>query len=91
MKKFRTEGRNYNIPQIDLSVKPENTENDYLYELITVNEGDGYLGHPDSVLTTSGAILTVYPAGHGKGAVIMSESDDGGLTYKTRDGWPRAF
>ena len=45
-------GKNYTVPQLDLSVKPENTVEKYayLYEQTVVDDSESYLGHPDSVL-----------------------------------------
>lgn len=56
-------GKNYNIPQLDLSERPENTPEKYayLYEQTVVDDSESYLGHPDSVLLKNGDILTVYP------------------------------
>lgn len=73
----------YKIPLVDLSVKPENTpeEFDYLYDYTIIDDHSAYLGHPDSVLLNNGDILTLYPKGHGKGAIISKISDDGGKTY----------
>ncbi len=82
-RKYATEGRDYTIPQVDLSVKPENVDPElaYLFEPTTLDEGNGYLGHPDSVLLKDGSILTFYPEGHGKGRTLSKISHDGGLTY----------
>ncbi|MDE5984004.1 MAG: glycoside hydrolase [Eubacterium sp.] len=76
-------GSDYTIPELDLSVKPENLNSkyDYLYELTTVDASKKYMAHPDSVLLKNGNILTMYPAGHGKGAVLNKISTDGGLTW----------
>ena len=73
----------YKIPQVDLSVKPRNTpeELEYLFENTIVDDSAGYLGHPDSVLLNNGDILTFYPKGHGKGAVLSKISDNGGVSY----------
>lgn len=51
MEKIKRRGENYTIPQIDLSVEPKNTKEEfkYLYENVTVEKKGGYLGHPDSV------------------------------------------
>lgn len=91
---FKVKGSNYTIPQLDLSVMPENVDEKYryLYEYSVVDEGMGYLGHPDSVLLKNGNILTVYPEGHGKGAILGKISTDGGVTYektlnRTPDSW----
>ena len=79
----KTPGKDYSIPQLDLSVKPENlsAEFEYLYEESVVDYGSGYLGHPDSVLLKNGDVLTVFPKGHGRGAVLAKRSTDGGKTY----------
>lgn len=37
-----------------------------------------YLGQPDMVRTSTGRLITAYPAGHGKGPIIMKISDDDG-------------
>lgn len=81
--KYNTKGRDYTIPQLDLSVKPENVDKEleYLYESSIVDEGKGYLGHPDSVLLKDESILTFFPEGHGKGKTLARISHDGGLTY----------
>lgn len=76
-------GSDYTIPELDLSTKPEKLDSkyDYLYELTTVDASKKYMAHPDSVLLKNGNILTVYPAGHGKGAVLNKISTDGGVTW----------
>ena len=76
-------GGNYSVEQVDLSVMPAGTPEDlrYLYELSTVDDGLDYLGHPDSVLFKNGKILTVFPSGHGKGAIRSRISCDGGVSY----------
>ncbi len=83
-KLFPTDVPYYSIPQIDLSVKPENTpeELEYLYNYTVVDDSSDYLGHPDSVLLNNGDVLTFYPEGHGKGRIISKISDDGGKSYK---------
>lgn len=81
--RIKTKGSNYSVKQIDLSVCPENTPEElkYLYEQSVVDYGEGYLGHPDSVLLKNGDILTFFPKGHGKGAALSRRSKDGGVTY----------
>ena len=77
-------GGDYTIPEIDLSVMPEaleGTEYEYLYDLCVIDDSRDYMAHPDSVLLKDGSILTVYPAGHGKGAVLNKVSADGGITW----------
>lgn len=81
---FSKKAEQYKIPLVDLSVKPENVpeELEYLFEYTTVDDGSAYLGHPDSVLLNNSDILTFYPKGHGKGAILSKISDDGGKSYK---------
>ena len=76
-------GGDYTIPAVDLSVKPENIDENlnYLYDLTVVDKSADYLAHPDSVLLLNGDILTVYPKGHGKGAILNKISKDGGKSY----------
>ena len=77
-------GSDYTIPELDLSVMPEKlkgTEYEYLYQLSTVDDTNDYMAHPDSVLLKNGNILTVYPKGHGKGAVLNRVSTDGGISW----------
>lgn len=87
-------GSDYTIPELDLSVKPENLDSkyDYLYELSVVNDSKKYIAHPDSVLLKNGNILTLYPEGHGKGAVKSIISTDGGLTWtETIENTPKSW
>lgn len=83
MEKIKRRGENYTIPQIDLSVEPKNTKEEfkYLYENVTVEKKGGYLGHPDSVLLKDGGILVFFPEGHGKGKTLSKISRDGGRSY----------
>ena len=77
-------GGDYTIPELDLSTVPDELKGskyEYLYNLSTVDNSKDYMAHPDSVLLKNGNILTVYPAGHGKGAVLNKISTDGGITW----------
>ena len=79
-------GSDYTIPELDLSEMPkelEGTKYEYLYQLSTVDDTNDYMAHPDSVLLKNEDILTVYPKGHGKGAVLNRVSKDGGLTWSS--------
>ncbi len=82
-KLFPTKVDYYKIPQVDLSVKPDNLpkELEYLFEYSVIDDKSAYLGHPDSVLLNNGDILTFYPKGHGKGAILSKISDNGGVSY----------
>lgn len=77
-------GSDYTIPTLDLSQLPDElkgSQYEYLYNLSVVDNSQDYMAHPDSVLLKNGNILTVYPAGHGKGAVLNKISADGGLSW----------
>ena len=76
-------GSDYTIPEIDLSAMPDNLpeQYQYLYQQTVLDDSKDYVAHPDSVLLRNNNILTVYPEGHGKGAVLNKISTDGGLTY----------
>lgn len=88
-------GEDYTIPELDLSKMPEElegTEYEYLYKLSVVDDSKDYMAHPDSVLLRDGSILTVYPAGHGKGAVLNKVSTDGGISWsKTVENTPESW
>ncbi len=88
-------GGDYTIPELDLSVQPEETKNseyEYLYRLSVVDDSKDYMAHPDSVLLKDESILTVYPAGHGKGAVLNKLSKDGGISWsETVENTPKSW
>lgn len=87
-------GGDYTIPELDLSVKPENLDSnfDYLYNLTIVDNSKKYMAHPDSVLLKNGDILMMYPAGHGKGAVMNKVSTDGGVSWsETVENTPKSW
>ncbi len=80
-------GGDYSIPTLDLSKMPYEvvgTKYEYLYDLSIVDDSLDYVAHPDSVLLKNGNILSMYPAGHGKGAVLNKISTDGGLTWSEK-------
>lgn len=56
-----------------------------------IDRTDSYLGHPDFVATDD-KLIVAYPAGHGKGEIIMKESDDFGDSWSVRrDDLPTSF
>lgn len=76
-------GEKYSIPLLDLSQKPKalDSKYDYLYENTVMDNSKDYVGHPDSVLLKNGYILSVYPQGHGKGAILSKLSRDNGASW----------
>lgn len=70
--------RGYSIPLIDLSSEKER-------QVVVDREAGQYLGHPTTHLLEDGkTILCVYPKGHGKGAIQLKKSEDGGKTWSNR-------
>lgn len=70
--------RGYSIPTLDLS-------GDHGRQAVVDREPGQYLGHPTTVLLEDGkTILCVYPKGHGKGAIVLKRSTDGGRTWSER-------
>ncbi|MCX7047298.1 MAG: sialidase family protein [Candidatus Sumerlaeota bacterium] len=72
----KPQSRGYTIPLIDLT-------SDTSRQVIVDREEGKYLGHPTTVLLEDGkTILCAYPEGHGKGAIRLKRSRDGGLTWE---------
>ncbi|MDR3619053.1 MAG: exo-alpha-sialidase [Paludisphaera borealis] len=70
--------RGYTIPLVDLAHQEHR-------QVVVDREKGQYLGHPTTVLLEDGkTILAVYPKGHGRGAVILKRSTDGGRTWSDR-------
>ncbi len=70
--------RGYSVPLIDLAGQTER-------QVVVDREAGQYLGHPTTVLLEDGrTILIVYPKGHGRGAIVMKRSEDGGKTWSER-------
>ena len=59
---------------------------DQAYRQVVVDHEPGqYLGHPTTCMLEDGkTILTVYPKGHGGGAIVYKRSTDGGRTWSDR-------
>ena len=65
----------YTIPWIDLAAETDR-------QVVVDRKPGQYLGHPTTVLLEDGStMLVVYPEGHGKGAIRMRRSTDGGRTW----------
>ncbi len=70
--------RGYSIPLIDLASETHR-------QIVVDKEPGQYLGHPTTVLLEDNkTIITVYPKGHGRGAIVMKKSTDAGLTWSDR-------
>jgi hypothetical protein len=73
------------LPFIDLAAEKSR-------QVVVDREPGQYLGHPTTVLLEDGkTILCVYPKGHGRGAICLKRSPDGGRTWSERlpvpDNW----
>jgi L-ascorbate metabolism protein UlaG (beta-lactamase superfamily) len=70
--------RGYSIPLIDLASETKR-------QVVVDRDPQQYLGHPTTVLLEDQrTILVVYPEGHGKGAIVLKRSRDGGLSWSER-------
>ena len=68
----------FTIPLVDLADETHR-------QVVADREPGQYLGHPTTVLLEDDrTIVTVYPKGHGGGAIIMKRSTDGGRTWSDR-------
>lgn len=77
--------RGYSIPILDLAGDTDR-------QVVVDREAGQYLGHPTTVLLEDDrTILCTYPKGHGKGAIVMKRSRDGGLTWSERLPLPASF
>lgn len=70
--------RGWTLPELDLAGQDDRV-------VVVDREPGQYLGHPTTVLLEDGrTMLCVYPKGHGRGAICMKRSEDGGLTWSER-------
>jgi len=66
------------VPLIDLSQEANR-------QIVVDREAGQYLGHVSTVSLEDGkTILAVYPKGHGRGAIVLKRSGDGGKTWSER-------
>ena len=81
----RLQSNVFSIPFIDLA-------SETLRQVVVDREPGQYLGHPTTVLLEDGkTIIVVYPKGHGKGAIQMKRSTDGGMTWSDRLPTPKSW
>lgn len=79
------QSKNFSIPVIDLSEEKQR-------QIVVDREPGKYLGHPTTVLLEDKkTIIAVYPKGHGRGAIIMKRSTDGGRTWSDRLPTPKSW
>lgn len=77
--------RGYTVPLIDLAKETDR-------QVVVDREAGQYLGHPTTVLLEDNrTIVAVYPKGHGKGAIILKRSSDGGRTWSSRLPTPKSW
>ncbi len=70
--------RRITIPVVDISAEKQR-------QVVVDREKGQYLGHVSTELLEDGKTLyAVYPKGHGRGAIVMKRSDDGGKTWSKR-------
>lgn len=68
----------FSIPLVDLAGETHR-------QVLVDREPNQYLGHPTTVLLDDQhTIIAVYPKGHGRGAIVMKKSPDGGLNWSER-------
>lgn len=81
----QTVQRGYSIPLIDLAHETQR-------QVVVDEEPGQYLGHPTTVLLEDEkTMIAVYPKGHGRGAIVMKRSTDGGLTWSKRLSTPKSW
>ena len=75
----------YDLPILDLAQDAER-------RVVVDREPGQYLGHPTTVLLADGkTLIAVYPKGHGRGAIVMKRSTDGGRTWGPRLDTPASW
>lgn len=75
----------YSIPIVDISSEKDR-------QVIVDREPGQYLGHPTTVLLEDNkTMLTVYPKGHGRGAIVYKRSTDAGKTWSERLPTPKSW
>ncbi len=75
-----------------VTITPVDLAADHFRQVVVDREPGQYLGHVTTVLLEDGkTIYAVYPKGHGRGAVVMKRSDDGGLSWSDRLPTPESW
>ena len=77
--------KGFSIPLIDLAGETQR-------QVVVDREPGQYLGHPTTVLLEDKkTIITIYPKGHGRGAIVLKRSTDGGLSWSERLPTPKSW
>ena len=77
--------RGYTIPIVDLAAQKQR-------QVVVDREAGQYLGHVTTVLLEDNkTMIAVYPKGHGRGAIVMKRSTDGGKTWSKRLPTPESW
>lgn len=75
----------FTLFSLESSLTRIDLDQELMRQVVVDREPGQYLGHPTTALLEDGkTILTVYPKGHGKGAIQFKRSIDGGLTWSER-------
>src|SRR5690606_3992960 len=73
------------VPTLDLSTQTHR-------QVVVDREPGQYLGHPTTVLLEAGrTVVCVYPKGHGRGAIVLKRSTEGGLPWSERLPTPESW
>ncbi|HUS91330.1 MAG TPA: sialidase family protein [Phycisphaerae bacterium] len=77
--------RKITVPIVDLAAQKHR-------QVVVDREKGQYLGHPTTVLLEDNrTMVCVYPKGHGRGAIVMKRSGDGGKTWSDRLPTPESW
>ncbi len=77
---------------LDLGLTVLDLSSDRSRQVVVDRDPTQYLGHVSTVLLEDGrTILAVYPQGHGRGAIVLKRSSDGGRTWSDRQPVPASW
>lgn len=79
-------------PKAQASPRLVDWSRDAARQVLVDKEEGVYLGHVSTLLLDDGkTILAAYPKGHGRGAIVLKKSPDGGRTWSERLPTPDSF
>ncbi len=86
------QGNPVSEPEPYLSIPVVDLDGDHSRQVVVDREAGQYLGHPSTLLLEDQkTILTTYPKGHGRGAIVYKKSTDTGLTWSERLETPQSW